>query len=164
MMKIVGVMGPGEAATEDEKGLAFELGHALARQGWVLLTGGRNVGVMDAASRGAKSAQGLVVGILPGADHGGISSAVDIPIVTGMGEARDNINVLSSQVLFFIGMNPGTACELALAIKHEKPIILVRPGEDVARFYRSMSGGIQEVEDIPSAVAVASRILGDMEP
>jgi hypothetical protein len=46
-----------------------------------------------------------------------MSSAIDIPIVTAMQEARNNINVLSSKVLFFVGMNAGTASELALAVK-----------------------------------------------
>jgi hypothetical protein len=50
----------------------------------LLLTGGRNLGVMDAASRGAKSVGGLTVGILPGNDTQGISEAVDIAIVTGI--------------------------------------------------------------------------------
>ncbi len=63
---IIGVMGPGEQATATDLQNAYELGKLIAQQGWVLLTGGRNVGVMDAANQGAKSANGLTVGILPG--------------------------------------------------------------------------------------------------
>jgi hypothetical protein len=160
-MTIVGVMGPGESATEEEKCQAFELGRLIAQEGWVLLTGGRQVGVMDAASQGAKAERGMVVGILPGVDVEGMSAAVDIPIITGMREARNNVNVLSSRVLFFIGMNSGTASELALALKHQRPVILVRPQDDVVRvFARMNSKGLEAVGDVQSALERARQILG----
>ncbi|MDQ3907250.1 MAG: cytochrome, partial [Acidobacteriota bacterium] len=66
MKTIISVMGPGEGATLEETRAAFELGALVAREGWALLTGGCAVGVMDAASRGAKSEGGLVVGVLAG--------------------------------------------------------------------------------------------------
>ena len=100
---VVGVMGPGEDAGDEEIRLAFELGALIAQQGWVLVTGGRRAGVMHAASRGARSAGGTVVGILPGIDDTNLSPSVDIPILTGMNEARNNINVLSCRLLFFVG-------------------------------------------------------------
>src|SRR4028119_1144630 len=112
---IIGVMGPGEQATATDLQNAYELGKLIAQQGWVLLTGGRNVGVMDAANTGAKAANGLTVGILPTADPSGISKAIDIPIFTDMGNARNNINVLSSDVVIACGMGAGTASEVALA-------------------------------------------------
>lgn len=70
---IIGVMGPGEQATATDLQNAYELGKLIAQQGWVLLTGGRNVGVMDAANQGAKSANGLTVGILPGNNTNDVS-------------------------------------------------------------------------------------------
>jgi Predicted Rossmann fold nucleotide-binding protein len=63
---IIGIMGPGESATSTDLENAYQLGQLIAEAGWILLTGGRNVGVMDAANKGAKSANGLTVGILPG--------------------------------------------------------------------------------------------------
>ncbi|MBV8883772.1 MAG: cytochrome, partial [Chroococcidiopsidaceae cyanobacterium CP_BM_RX_35] len=81
---IVGVMGPGDNATATDLKNARELGQLIALQGWVLLTGGRNVGVMDAASAGAKAANGLTIGILPDRTNT-ISAAVDIAIITDMG-------------------------------------------------------------------------------
>jgi uncharacterized protein (TIGR00725 family) len=157
---VVGVMGPGEGATDEETNLAYELGGLIAQEGWVLLTGGRRAGVMDAASRGAKAAQGTVVGILPGTDVTGMSAAVDIPIITGMQEARNNINVLSSRVLFFIGMNAGTASELALALKAGRPAILIGQRDDVARVFRSMVPGcLEAVADVASAMQAARRML-----
>ena len=157
---VVGVMGPGEGATDEETNLAYELGGLIAQEGWVLLTGGRRAGVMDAASRGAKAAQGTVVGVLPGADVTGMSAAVDIPIITGMQEARNNINVLSSRVLFFIGMNAGTASELALALKAGRPAILVHQPNDVVRGFGAMAfGGLEAVADAASAMQAARRML-----
>jgi hypothetical protein len=159
---IVGVMGPGADATEEDAALAYELGELIAKQGWVLLTGGWSSGVMDAASRGAKAYGGLVVGVLPTSDAEGMSDAVDIPIVTGMREARNLVNVLSSRVLFVVGMSAGTASELALARKTARPAILVRQSEDVVRVFSRMGSGIIEVaESAESAVEQARRILVD---
>ena len=75
---------------------------------------------MDEVSKGAKDAGGLVVGVIPTSDRSGCSDAVDIAIVTGMGNARNNINVLSSDVVVACGMGPGTASEVALALKSQK--------------------------------------------
>lgn len=159
---MVGIMGPGEEATEAEVRLAFDLGAAIARQGWVLVTGGRRAGVMDAANQGAKSERGLVVGILPGAGVEGMSAAVDIPIITGMHEARNIINVLSSRVLFFVGMNAGTASELALALKSRWPAILLRQQDDVVRVFAQMCAtSLETAADVAAAVEIARRILAE---
>src|SRR4028119_2317735 len=112
---LIGVMGPGTGASQADQQNAHALGKLIAEEGWVLLTGGRNVGVMDAANTGAKAANGLTVGILPTVEPSGISKAIDIPIFTDMGNARNNINVLSSDVVIACGMGAGTASEVALA-------------------------------------------------
>jgi len=109
-------MGPGDKATTSDINRAYHLGQLIADNGWVLLTGGRNVGVMDAASRGAKMVGGLTIGILPSNDTRAMSDAVDIAIVTDMGNARNSINVLSSDVVIACGMGIGTA--LAKAKEH----------------------------------------------
>jgi uncharacterized protein (TIGR00725 family) len=159
-MTVVGIMGPGEDATEKDKQLAYELGSLIAQEGWVLLTGGRAAGVMDAASRGAKSKGGLVVGILPASNTEGMSAAVDIPIVTAMHEARNNINVLSCRILFFIGMNPGTAAELALAGKARRPSILVAQNQHVIQFFSEICGDILKIAaDAVAAIEIARQIL-----
>lgn len=136
---IIGVMGPGESATQLDLSHAYELGQAIATQGWVLLTGGRNVGVMDAACRGAKSGGGLTIGILPTNHSNGISAAVDIPILTDLGNARNNINVLSSQVVIACGMGAGTASEVALTLKAHKPVILLNSTEVSHTFFKQLS-------------------------
>ncbi|MEH2360694.1 cytochrome [Nostoc sp.] len=106
---IIGVMGRGENATANDLQNAYILGQEIAKQGWVLLTGGRNVGVMDAVSKGAKSANGLTIGILPGENQDGMSSWIDIAIFTDMGNSRNNINVLTSNLVIACGMGIGTA-------------------------------------------------------
>ena len=135
---IVGVMGAGLATPQDCE-LAYQLGSAIAEHDWVLLTGGRKAGVMDAASLGAKANHGLVVGILPNDSASAMSDAVDIPIVTDMGNARNNINVLSSNVIVACGMGLGTASEVALALKNHKPVILLNQTELTQQFFASFT-------------------------
>ncbi|WP_008311515.1 LOG family protein [Leptolyngbya sp. PCC 6406] len=122
---LIGVMGPGETATTAQQVTARALGTHIAQQDWVLLTGGRNVGVMAAASEGAHNAGGLVVGILPGANTQGMSPFVDIPILTDQGQGRNAINVLSCQVVVACGLGPGTLAEIGLALKAQRPLVLM---------------------------------------
>jgi len=122
--KIIGVMGGGKIPEKDLE-IAYKLGFLIAREGWVLLTGGRKVGIMNAASKGAKEADGLVIGILPGRDSSQTSDYIDIQILTGMGAARNNINVLSSDVVVVCKGGAGTFSELALALKNNKKVILL---------------------------------------
>ena len=132
---VVGVMGPGGGARDEDVSNARELGRLIAEEGWVVLSGGRNAGVMDAVSRGAKDAGGLTVGVLPTSDRSTYSEGVDIAIVTDMGNARNNINVLSSEVVVACGMGPGTASEVALALKSQKPVVLLNTGPDSEKFF-----------------------------
>src|SRR4028118_843996 len=138
---IVGVLGPGAGATEEATAAAFAPGTLLAGEGWVLLSGGRSAGVMEAANRGARAGGGLTVGILPTADPCGASEFVDIPIITGMGQARNNINALSSQLLFACGMGAGTASEIALAFKAHKRVILLCMDQASEEFFKSLGQG-----------------------
>jgi uncharacterized protein (TIGR00725 family) len=135
---VIGVMGPGNA-DQTEQANAYELGLLIAQNNWVLLTGGRNVGVMQAANLGAKAANGLTVGILPTADGAGLADGVDLAIFTDMGSGRNNINVLSSDVIIACGMGAGTASEVALALKANKPIVLLHDNLETQRFFASLS-------------------------
>jgi uncharacterized protein (TIGR00725 family) len=135
---IVGIMGPGENATPEENEMAFELGKAVANHGWIVLTGGRSFGVMDAAMKGAHEANGLTIGILPNDNTVNSSENADIRIMTGMGSARNMINVLSSHIVVVIGMAAGTASEVALALKSNKKIILLNQDEITIRFFKNI--------------------------
>jgi len=157
---IIGVMGPGNQATSEDSQVAYALGQSIAQSGWVLLSGGRNQGVMDAASRGAKSADGLTVGILPAEDRTHMSEAIDIPIITDMGSARNNINVLSSDVVIACGMGAGTASEVALALKANKFVILLNAnGESRAFFQGLASEQVFVAEDVEGAIALVKQLL-----
>ncbi|MGB0652166.1 MAG: hypothetical protein ACPGQL_03110 [Thermoplasmatota archaeon] len=124
---VVGVMGGGKAAPAVTQ-LAEALGAAVARRGWWLLTGGRDAGVMAAATRGAKHEGGRVVGVLPGRrGDGGEAPGLDLAIYTGMGDARNVVNVLSSDVVLALPGGAGTLSEVALAVKSGIPVALVVP-------------------------------------
>ena len=154
-------MGPGIGATESDQQNAYELGKLIAQEGWVLLTGGRNAGVMNAANMGAKAANGLTIGILPTADDRGVSEAVDIAIMTGMGNARNNINVLSSNVVIACGMGTGTASEVALALKANKPVVLLSDHQESQVFFTSLSSSMVFVAETPgAAIAIAKDLIG----
>ncbi len=132
-------MGPGDSATSNNLENATKLGRLIAQNNWHLLTGGRNVGVMDAASKGAQKAGGLVIGILSSSDKTGASEHLDISICTGMGSARNNINVLSSDVVVTLGTGAGTTSEIMLALKTQKPLVLLNPTESLINFIDSLS-------------------------
>lgn len=121
---IIGVMGGGEVPREISS-LARALGHALAAEGWVVLNGGRNAGVMAAVSEGAATAGGLVVGVLPDRDLDRAAPHLTIPIRTGLGDGRNIINILSSDVVVALPGGLGTLSEMALALKNRKPLLLL---------------------------------------
>lgn len=153
-------MGPGEGASELDRKNAFELGKRIAERGWVVLSGGRNEGVMAQVNEGAKSAQGLTVGIIAGGDDRGICAAVDIPIITNMGSARNNINVLSSMVVIACGMGPGTASEIALALKAGKPVILLTESQTSKNFFQELGGNKVYLATSPEdAVEICASIM-----
>ncbi|MBE9005346.1 TIGR00725 family protein [Fortiea sp. LEGE XX443] len=157
---VIGVMGPGERATINDLQNAYKLGELIAQQGWILLTGGRNIGVMDAANKGAKSLDGLTLGILPSSKEDGISEAVDIAIFTDMGNARNNINVLSSNVVIACGMGAGTASEIALALKENKPVILLTDDKESKNFFKKLSPeNVYIVESALDAIATVQEYL-----
>lgn len=136
MKIIIGIMGPGEEiATETDLKNAYEIGKYCALKGYVVLTGGRKSGVMDAGLKGAKEHGGITVGILPDIDKTRASEYIDIPICTNMGAGRNFLNVISSDIIVACGMGPGTSSEVSLAIKPGKKIILVGLFEEANEFY-----------------------------
>jgi uncharacterized protein (TIGR00725 family) len=134
---IVGVMGAGEPSPACLSA-AHELGRLIAERGWILLTGGRPAGVMAAASAGAKQVPGsLTLGILPGVTEAGPD--VDLAVFTGMGDGRNIINVLTSDVVVACGVEgAGTASEVALALKSDKPVVLLAASPAARAFFASL--------------------------
>ncbi len=148
---VVGVMG-GSQVEEAIEQQAEALGRMIAEHGWVLLNGGRNLGVMAASARGAKAAGGMVVGVLPDKDASRASPDLDIAIRTGMGEMRNVINVLSSDVVVAMHGAAGTLSEVAFALVHERPVVTI--GLDLGgSFDRYRRGGLLFSEETVEAVA-----------
>jgi uncharacterized protein (TIGR00725 family) len=80
---------------------------------------------MAASAKGARENGGLTVGILPDDNPQMASPFIQIPILTGMGNARNCINVLSSHVVVACRGGTGTISEIALALKSGRPVILM---------------------------------------
>ena len=121
MGKTIAVIG-GSTPSPEESAAAEAVGRALARAGAVLICGGRG-GVMEAACRGAKSAGGMTIGILPGADRREANPYVDIPILTGIGMARNAIIARTAEAVVAVGGSYGTLSEIALALTFGVPVI-----------------------------------------
>ena len=113
MADYVAVIGASAARPEDLE-QAEAAGRRLAELGAIVVTGGRG-GVMEAASRGAREAGGLVVGILPGLDRSDANAHLDVALPTGLGEMRDALVARAAQAVVAVGGAWGTLAEIAFA-------------------------------------------------
>ncbi len=118
---VIGVIGPSTPKPEWSR-TAEMLGRAVAREGWVLLSGGYG-GVMEAASRGAREAGGLVIGLLMGTDPLEGNPHLTVALPTGLGHVRNALVVQSSWALVAVGWSLGTLNELSLALRIGKPVV-----------------------------------------
>jgi len=117
-ISVIGASSPSPQAST----AAYEVGKLIASRGGVLLTGGLG-GVMEEASRGAKEAGGLVVGILPSYEHSHANPFVDIIIPTGLNRARNVVVAASGNAVIAINGSYGTLSEIALALNIGRPVI-----------------------------------------
>jgi uncharacterized protein (TIGR00725 family) len=117
---IIAVIGGSEVAPPAAR-LAEEVGREIAQRGAVLVCGGMS-GVMEAACKGASDAGGLTIGILPG-DRREANPYVRIPIVSGVGYARNVAVVKSAQAVIAIDGSYGTLTEIGYALQSGIPII-----------------------------------------
>ncbi len=136
---VVGVVGSGrniQPAVDN----ARKLGELIALEGWIVLSGGRNAGVMKAVNDGAKKVKdSLTIGILPNSSSD-IASNVDITIITDINNARNNIIGLSSNVVIACGVDgSGTASEIALALKNGRAVILLAVEDSVFTFFQRLA-------------------------
>lgn len=145
---IIAVIGISSCSPAEAK-LAVHVGELLAQRGVTIICGGLG-GVMEAACRGAKSKGGLTVGILPGGDPSTANPWVDIPVVTGLGEARNVVVVKSAQAVIAIGGSYGTLSEIAFALKNGVPVIGLNTW--------SLSRNGQEDDSIISAQSAADSV------
>ena len=118
----IAVIGAG-SCDERCRRLAFETGREIGRRA-ILLCGGLG-GVMAAAAEGARSVGGMTVGILPGAGAGASppNPHIQLPIYTGLGQARNQVLVLSAEAVVAVCGGWGTLNEISLAAKHGIPVV-----------------------------------------
>ncbi len=119
--KFVAVIGAGECTPQEAK-LAEAVGRELAKRNAVLVCGGLS-GVMEAACKGATSEGGITIGILPGDDRRAANPYVQIPIVTGIGYARNVAVVKSAQAVIAVDGSYGTLSEIGHALQSGIPVI-----------------------------------------
>jgi uncharacterized protein (TIGR00725 family) len=155
--KFIAVIGNSKASASEIE-LAEEIGREIAKNGAILVCGGLD-GVMEAACRGASSAGGLTVGILPGTDRHDANQYVKIPIVTGIGYARNIIVVKSAQAVIAVGGGYGTLTEIGYALKNGIPVI----GIDTWKLARKekTDDAIIRAYNAAEAVAIALDMISD---
>jgi uncharacterized protein (TIGR00725 family) len=121
----VGVIGSGDHVAPETLVVAEDVGRGIALRGGILVCGGRG-GVMEAACRGAKSAGGTTVGILPGFNREGANAYVDVSIPTGLGFAlRNFITIRTCQAVIMLHGEVGTLEEAVLAYQHGIPLVAI---------------------------------------
>jgi uncharacterized protein (TIGR00725 family) len=118
----------GSGAEHEER--AEEVGRLLAERGCTVVTGGRGE-VMAAAARGAKSAGGTTIGILPGESRDDANEWIDHAVVTGIGHARNLAVVASGDAVIAVGGSWGTLAEIGFASRLGRPIAVVEPGWEI---------------------------------
>ena len=153
---LISVIGESKA-TDQNYSIAEKVGALIARSGATLVCGGLD-GVMEAACKGAKSAGGSTIGILPGLSKNEANQWIDIPICTGLGDARNIVVVRTGFAVIAIGGAYGTLSEIGHALSDGKPIFALNSWE-------ISKSGIQdpllthcknETEAVEKALAAAS--------
>ena len=152
----ISVIGASKCSAKEAR-LAEEVGRELAKRGAVVICGGLT-GVMEAVCRGAKSEGGLTVGILPGNNRNDANQYVTIPIITGIGYARNSIVAKSGQAVIAIGGKYGTLSEIAYALQDKIPVVGL--GTWVLATGKSKEVSIIIAKDASDAVDKALKSIG----
>jgi uncharacterized protein (TIGR00725 family) len=118
----------GSGAEHEER--AEAVGRLLAERGATVVTGGLGE-VMAAAARGAKSADGTTIGILPGETRDGANPWLDHVVVTGIGHGRNLAVVASGDAVIAVGGRYGTLAEIGFALTLGRPVVVLEPGWQV---------------------------------
>ena len=158
---LISVIGRGDGASRRAKELATEVGRLLAERGATVVCGGLN-GVMEAACRGAKSAGGTTIGILPGSDPDAANEWVDIPIPTGLGYARNVLVVKAGAAVIAVAGAYGTLSEIGHSLAEDKPVIGLETWD--LDLPDGTNEGIIRADDPKDAVEKALAIARDKQP
>jgi uncharacterized protein (TIGR00725 family) len=130
----VSVIGSGS----EHEARAEEVGRLLAERGATVVCGGLGE-VMAAVARGAKSAGGTTIGILPGESRGSVNEWIDHVVVTGVGHARNLAVVGSGDAVIAVGGRWGTLAEIGFALALGRYVVILEPGLQVEGVPRARS-------------------------
>jgi uncharacterized protein (TIGR00725 family) len=149
----VGLIGPREA-TADQLNAARNIAYVLAGAGMALLCGGKG-GVMEAAACGARTAGGVVIGLLPEDDAAAANEYLTVALPTGLGITRNALIARASVCLIAVGGGLGTLSEMALGLQWGKPVFTMLGAPRVQ--------GAQEFDDADSLVVSVANWLAAEE-
>ena len=119
--RIISIIG-GADSSSDTLELAEKIGAEIAKRGVALACGGL-MGVMEAACRGAKTHNGVTIGILPSDSKEDANKYVDYAIPTGLGYSRNFLVAKTGDAVIAIDGSAGTLSEIAIAWFSDKPIV-----------------------------------------
>jgi uncharacterized protein (TIGR00725 family) len=143
----VAVIGSGS----EHEARAEEVGRLLAERGCTVVCGALGE-VMEAAARGAKSAGGTTIGILPDETRARANEWIDHVVVTGIGHARNLAVVASGDAVIAVGGRWGTLAEIGLARTLGRPVVILEPGWEIE--------GVERAATPAQAVARALELAG----
>lgn len=123
-----------DSCTRNAYDVAYDVGKEVAKSGAILITGGLG-GVMEAASKGARDANGIALGIIPFEEFSEANEYCDIVVCSGMGYARNFITAYSADGVIIVGGGIGTLIEAGIAYMKKKPVVAVAGSGGVADQY-----------------------------
>jgi len=157
----ISVVGESHASAEIGK-LAEEVGAEIAKAGAVLVCGGLK-GVMEHAAKGAKSAGGTTIGILPGSRREEANPYIDYPIVTGIGYARNKLVIKTGHVVIAVGGSYGTLSEVAFALGYEIPVVGLKTWQMI-HHSGQMDQKVSRAHTPKEAVELAMKLAREAKP
>lgn len=160
----IGVIGYNDdRCSEVAREIAYKVGKEIALSGSVLICGGLG-GVMEAACKGAKEANGNTVGIIPQDKFSFANQFCDIVICSGIGFARDFIVATSSDGIIAVGGGIGTLIEMSVGYMIRKKIVAISPSGGVSEIYAGKYLDERKrvlIESAPDAKSAVQAILKD---
>lgn len=158
----VAVCGPRDC-TEADRGNAYAVGQLLAEAGVVTICGGGS-GVMAAVAGGARSRDGLVIGVRPNDSRDGAHPDLSAVLVSNMGEARNAIIVWSADAVIVVGGSWGTLSEVALAKRRGSIPVISLGGWRILDTDGTEVPGITHVDTPRDAVLHATAAMPTPKP
>lgn len=156
----IAVIGSSRCAEDSEPwALAEKVGLLLAEAGVTVVCGGRD-GVMEAAARGAASAGGDVIGVLPWVSADDANPYCTQVVATGIGQARNLAVVASGEAAIAIGGEWGTLSEIALARGLGRTVVALGSWNVSGRGEMEGGPGIVVAAAPEEAVALALEAIG----